>query len=46
MPGDRQTTFVFGARLARLLPTYRMRLGTDPDEISRAVTTFINSPLP
>ena len=46
MPGDRQTTFVFGARLARLVPTYRMRLGTDPDEISRAVTTFINSPLP
>lgn len=43
MPGDRDASFVFGAKLSRQLPAYRLKLGTDPAEIASAIGAFIRS---
>lgn len=41
MPGDRDGSFAFGARLARQLPAYHLRLGTDPAEIAGEIARFM-----
>lgn len=44
MPGDRAGTFAFCAALSRLVPAYRMMLGTEPAEIADAVAAFLREP--
>lgn len=44
MPGDRAGIFAFCAALTRLVPAYRMALGTEPAEIADAVAAFLREP--
>lgn len=41
MPGDRGILFSLCAAVARMLPTYRLELGSDPVEISGSIRAFL-----
>lgn len=41
VPGDRDKSFALAARVSRELPCWHVHLGTDPDEISAAIRSFI-----
>lgn len=41
---DRQRLFSVAAEVARKLPAYRLRLGTDPQEIVQALRGFLEAP--
>jgi hypothetical protein len=42
MPGDREGGFRFFSQITRLLPCYRLSLGSRPEEISGVVADFLN----
>lgn len=41
MPGDRAAGFRFFSELTRMLPCYRLSLGTQPEEIAGAIASFL-----
>ncbi|MBZ9996370.1 serine kinase [Mesorhizobium sp. BH1-1-4] len=41
MPGERESGFRFFSELTRLLPCFRLSLGTDPAEIAGAIENFL-----
>ncbi|TIX38026.1 MAG: hypothetical protein E5V40_20600 [Mesorhizobium sp.] len=41
MPGERESGFRFFSDLTRLLPCYRLSLGTDPGEIAGTIADFL-----
>lgn len=43
VPGDRPLLYATAAEVARRLPSFRLDLGSDPDEVSAALRRFIES---
>jgi hypothetical protein len=41
MPGERESGFRFFSDLTRLLPCYRLALGTRPEEIAGTISAFL-----
>lgn len=41
MPGERESGFRFFDELTRLLPCYRLSLGTEPEEIAGTISEFL-----
>lgn len=41
MPGERESGFRLFGELTRLLPCYRLSLGTDPEEIAGTISNFL-----
>lgn len=41
MPGERESGFRFFSELTRLLPCYRLSLGTRPEEIAETISAFL-----
>lgn len=41
MPGERESGFRFFSDLTRLLPCYRLSLGTQPQEIAGTIADFL-----
>jgi hypothetical protein len=42
MPGDRESGFRFYSELTRMLPCYRLALGTRPEEIAGVIAAFLS----